>query len=120
MEVRISCAGGDRAAGLESLGDWLRGEPSLAGRLRFSGPAPGEGELGAIADALVVAVGSGGMLSVLASSLKAWLTRPRGSDVRVRIQVDAGRMIEINASRIDGDRVDELIRQAFGNRPSGE
>ena len=120
MEVRVSCDGRDATVELESLDDWLRGEPALAGRLRLSGPSPGEGELGAVADALIVAVGSGGTLSVLAASLKAWLTQLRGSDVRIRIQHDAERLVEIDAKRIDGDRVDALIRQALGSRGAGK
>ena len=44
------------------------------------------GELGALGDALVVAVGAGGVLPVLATSLYAWLSQPRRSDVRIRIQ----------------------------------
>ena len=120
MEVRISCVGGDRAADVESLSDWLRGEPELAGRLRVAGPMPGEGELGALADVLVVAVGSGGALSVLATSLKAWLAQPRRSDVRIRVQRDGGETVEIDASRVDGERVDALIRQALGGRLPGE
>ena len=120
MEVRISCGGGDRAVGVESLSDWFRAEPELAGRIRFAGPTPGEGELGALADVLVVAVGSGGALSVLATSLKAWLAQPRRSDVRIRVQRDGGETIEIDANRIDGERVDALIHQALGGRLSGE
>lgn len=120
MEVRISCVGDDRAADIESLSDWLRGEPELAGRLRVAGPTPGEGELGALADVLVVAVGSGGTLSALAASLKAWLAQPRKSDVRIRVQHDAGETVEIDAKRIDDERVDVLIRQALGGRLSEE
>jgi hypothetical protein len=63
---------------------------------------------------LVVAVGSGGALSVLAASLKAWLAQPRRSDVRIRVQRDGGETVEIDASRIDGKRVDSLLRQALG------
>jgi Effector Associated Constant Component 1 len=120
VEVRISCVGGDRAAGIESLNDWLRGEPELAGRLRVAGHMPGEGELGALADVLVIALGSGGTLSVLAASLKAWLAQPRKSDVRIRVQRDGGETVEIYASRINGERVDALVRQALGGRVSGE
>ena len=53
MEVRISFADGDQAAGLESLGEWLHGEPELAGRVSVAGTKPRAGELGALADALV-------------------------------------------------------------------
>jgi Effector Associated Constant Component 1 len=120
VQVRISCVGGGSAAGVESLSDWLRGEPELAGRLRVAGPAPGEGELGALADVLMVAVGSGGTLSVLAASLKAWLAQPRRSDVRIRVQRDGGETVEIDANRIDDERVDALIRQALGGGLSKE
>ena len=120
MEVRISFVGVDRTAGVESLSDWFRGEPELAGRLHVTGPIPGEGELGSLADVLVVAVGSGGMLSVLATSLKAWLAQPRRSDVRIRVQRDGGQMVEIDASRVDSKHVDALVRQALGGRLSGE
>ena len=120
MEVRISCVGGDRAAGIESLSDWLRGEPELTGRLHVAGPMPGEGELGALADVLVVAVGSGGTLSVLATSLKAWLARPHGQHVRIRVRRDDGETIEIDANRIGADQADALLRQALGHPVSGE
>lgn len=120
MEVRISCAGGDRVVGIESLSDWLRGEPELAGRLRVAGPMPGEGELGALADVLVVAVGSGGTLSVLATSLKAWLAQPHGQHVRIRVRREGGETVEIDADRIDAEQADALLRQALGVRASGE
>ena len=116
MGVRISCAGADRAATLESLSDWLREEQELAGRVSLCAPTPSEGELGALPDALVVAVGSGGMLSVLATSLKAWLAQPRRSHVRIRIRSGDGRVVEIDADRVDGERVDALISQALHGR----
>jgi hypothetical protein len=81
---------------------------------------PGEGELGALADVLVIAVGSGGTLSVLAASLRAWVAQPRKSDVRIRVQHDDGETVEIDASRIDGERLDALIRQALGGWHSEE
>ena len=46
MDVRISLVGGNPAGDLESLDDWLQGEPELAGRVRVSAPMPREGELG--------------------------------------------------------------------------
>jgi membrane-associated two-gene conflict system component 1 (EACC1) len=120
VEVRISCVGGDRATGVESLSDWLRGEPELAGKLRVAGPTPGEGQLGTLADVLVVAVGSGGTLSVLATSLKAWLAQPHGQHVRIRVQRDGGETVEIDADRIDAEQADALLHQALGGRPSRE
>ena len=45
----------------------------------------------------MAAVSSGGALSVLAASLYAWLSQPRRSDVRIRVQGDTGRAVEIDA-----------------------
>jgi hypothetical protein len=114
VEVRISCVGEDSAAGIESLSDWLHGERELAGRLRLSGPVPGRNELGALADVLVVAVGSGGTLSVLATSLKAWLAQPHKPDFRVRVKGPDGRSVEIDAKRTDVASVLTLLREALG------
>jgi hypothetical protein len=115
VEVRVSLAGGDVAGELESLDDWLQGEPELAGRVKMPTPAPRRGELGALADVLVVAVGSGGTLSVLAASLHAWLSQPRRSDVRVRVQRGEGRVVEIDAHRIAAEQVGALVRDALGS-----
>jgi hypothetical protein len=120
VEIRISCVGGDHAAGIESINEWLRAVPDLAGRLRFAGSTPSEGELGALTDALVVAAGSGGTLSVLATSLKAWLAQPRRSDARIRIQAGDGRVVEIDANRLHGERVNAPINQILGDDLSKE
>lgn len=112
MEARISIVGGDLAE-LESLHSWLCREHDLAGRVKFTGGTPREGELGALAEALVVAVGSGGALSVLAGSLKAWLSLPRRSDVRIRVGGADGRFAEIAADRVSEEHVDELVRQVL-------
>jgi|SRR5271169_6151653 len=113
MDVRISLVGGNPASDLESLDDWLQGEPELTGRVRVSAPVPREGELGALAEALVAAVSSGGALSVLATSLHAWLSQPRRSDVRIRIQGDNGRTVEIGADRVDAQQAEDMLRQAL-------
>ena len=101
----------DPVEGLEELSDWLGREPELKGLVggNFS---PGTGELGTMANALVVAVGSGGVLSVLAASLKAFLALPRRSDVRIKISNGPdGRTVEIDAKRVTD--VETLVREAF-------
>jgi propanediol utilization protein len=85
-----------------------------------TGPTPGEGELGALADVLVVAVGSGGTLSVLATSLKAWLVQPRGQHVKIRVRRDGEETVEIDADRINAAQADALLRQALGGRAPKE
>lgn len=119
MEIMIQPVGGERAA-LESLADWLRGEPELAGRVSMTMPNPPEGALGAASDTLVVALGSGGALSVLAASLKAWLGQPRGSSVTILVKSGKGRSAEITADRVDGEQVEAIVRQVLGGPASGD
>jgi hypothetical protein len=111
--VRISIV--DDHAELESLDNWLRRERELAGRVTFAAPSLREGELGALGEALVVAVSSGGTASVLAASLKAWVSLPHRSDVRIKVQGPDGRVVEIAANRVSGERVDDLLRQALAS-----
>lgn len=112
MEVRISVVDGGPAE-LESLDDWLRQERELAGRVKLVGPELQEGQLGSLAqEILVTAVGSGGVITAaIVASLKGWLSLPRRSYVRIRIK--GGRVVEIEADRLDGARVETLIRQAL-------
>ncbi len=112
MTVCISIVSEDQAQ-LESLDEWLRREYELAGRVAFAATKPREGELGALGEALVVAVSSGGALSVLVASLKAWISLPRHSDIRIRVHGPDGRAVEIDADRVNDERIDELVRQAL-------
>lgn len=120
MEIRVSVANGN-VADLESLDDWLRGERELAGRVKLAGPAPRAGELGALTETLVVAVGSGGAITVvgaaLAGALKAWLSQPRRSDVTLKIRRPDGTSVEVNAKRVKADGIDlqATISQALGS-----
>jgi len=107
-------------AGLESLYDWLRGEAALAGKVRVTGHSPQEGELGALPEALVIAVGSGGTLSVLAGALKAWISLPRRTNVRIQVHGADGQVVKIDAERINEERIDDLLKRAldFGDPES--
>jgi hypothetical protein len=96
MKVRISIAEADRPVELKSLAFWLREEPELAGRVAVTENIPQAGELEAVADALVVVVGSGRALSILAASLSTWL-QSRASGVRIRLQTETGQTVEIGA-----------------------
>jgi hypothetical protein len=111
-DVRLSVAGVDPVAELESLAVWLSDEPDLRGLIGFAAAVPSPGELGAAADAVVAAVGAGGAVSVLAAALRAYLVQPRGSDVRIVAQGPDGRRVELDAQRVDD--VEGLLRQVLG------
>ncbi|WP_245594678.1 effector-associated constant component EACC1 [Actinospica robiniae] len=107
----LSVEGDDPAEGLAQLSDWLGRESELRGLVRPGDSAPGPGELGALADALVAAVGGGGAISVLAASLKAFLAQPRRSDVRIVLRTSDGRRVEVDAKRVGN--VEALVRETL-------
>ncbi|MFI9788920.1 hypothetical protein ACIHEI_36225 [Kitasatospora sp. NPDC051984] len=112
-DLRLSVAGGDSIDAIDELADladWLRHEPELRGLVAFADPEPGPGELGALADALVVAVGSGGALTVLAASLRAYLSQPRKSDVRIVVRAEE-RSVTVDAKRVKD--VEALLRETL-------
>jgi hypothetical protein len=110
VEARLSVQGEDSIDGLEELSDWLRQESELRGHVRAASE-PGLGELGALPDVLIAAISGGGALSVLAASLKAFLTQPRRSDVRIVVSGHDGRVVELDAKRIND--VEALVRQVL-------
>ncbi len=112
VSVLLSVEGDDPVGGLEELSDWLGRESELRGLISPVNRGLAPDELGALADALVAAVGSGGALSVLAASLKAFLTLPRRSDVRIVLSAPDGRRVEVDAKRVGN--VEALIHEALG------
>src|ERR1700722_14715081 len=70
---------------LEDLSEWLVQEPELRGLIRDVADTAGPGELGAPVEVLVAAVGSGGTLSVLITSLQSWLSSVRRTDLTVKL-----------------------------------
>ena len=112
MDVLLSVEGEDSGTGLEELASWLSNEPELRGLVTPAEAVPADGHLGVLSDALVAAVGSGGAISVLAASLKAFFALPRRSDVKVTVSGPDGRRVEIDAKRV-GD-VEALVREVLG------
>jgi len=89
-KVELSIDGPDRLEELASLEDWLLNEPSLTDCPVTRPPAiPGRGDMGALSEALIVALGSGGTGAALAGSLSVWLST-RVSDLTLRIRTAKG------------------------------
>ncbi len=76
MDAQIWITGGT-GGDLAALGEWLRDENELRGRVRTVHGPVGETELGSVTELLTVALGAGGVGTVLASSLKTWLVTRR-------------------------------------------
>lgn len=94
---------GSRAAqrDLMSLLRHIESCEELDGRIELQSRR-GADRLGGLADAIAVAVGSGGAVTALVSVVAAWLER-RGSEVSIRLANErTGRTAEINGLRMRG------------------
>lgn len=96
MRIVLSVSGGDEVLGLESLNDWLRREPDLRGQVGWVRDKPDPTHLGDPSQALTVAVGAGGALTALATSLHAWLAQPRRASLKVMIHNKGGRVVDLD------------------------
>lgn len=111
--AHLSVLSEDPIADAESLADWLRGEPELAGRVRLTGQGPKQGELGSALDTLTVALGAGGTGTALVACLRTWFAQPRRSNVRLKIRREGGATVEIDAKRVKGGDLERLLREAL-------
>ena len=105
MEARLEVSGSDEAHDeLILLRNWLTDEPEFRGRVRLESRPIEAGTMGGLAEALTVALASGGALTVLAGSVSVWL-RQRRSKVRVTIVNPDGSSQEITASGPAADTI---------------
>jgi len=112
VRIELSAQGGEPTEDLADLADWLAQDDELRGLVKPAPVVPVAGELGAAADVLVAAVGSGGAASVLAASLKGFLAQPRRSDVTIVLTAADGRRVEVDAKRVRD--VEALVREVCG------
>jgi hypothetical protein len=100
--VTISIDGADEAdAGYALLRASLVAEDELRGHVRMLNAAPAPGTLGIPPEALVVSLGQGGAITVLASALVTWLRR-RTTDVTIKITRRDGSQTEVHARQARG------------------
>jgi hypothetical protein len=89
-----------------SLYAWLQLDDEFRGRVRTVAAKRPAGAMGGIVDTLVVALGSGGAVAVLATSLSAWMSARR---TRICVDLSVGekiRRVEIDASNAsDAERL---------------
>jgi hypothetical protein len=110
MESWLSVTSADERTQIEELRAWLAEEPGIRGRIRHVGNRAEPGQLGFLTDVLAVAVGSGGTLTVLASSLSVWLKQPRRSDVRVTVHAPDKTVVDLSAQRCTVAEVEGVLR----------
>jgi hypothetical protein len=110
MLIEIKIESRDPATDLAELWEWLDGEPKLRALLHKTPRRMTESELGTVWDAISIAVGSGGVLTVLARSLSTWLKSRRGS-VMMTIKTPSREIkIDIQGTRDPLPAIQELLR----------
>ncbi len=102
MGVQLSVRSANTDADLVDLAEWLRNEREFRGCVRQVRGTIAEGELGGAFETISLGIASGGMGSVLAGSLTAWLqNRPRTTVKITRgdvtVEIDAGRVKDLDA-----------------------
>jgi hypothetical protein len=109
MAYRLHVDGDAGPDDLRALASFLSEERELRGRADVADEVPPPGRLGAVSDVLVVAVGSGGALSVLVGAVAAWV-QSRGSNVKILLQGPEGQRAEIAAEHVKSLDAAELRR----------
>lgn len=101
-------------ADLEDLSEWLGRERELRGLVKDGSSTAGPGELGAAVEVLVAAMGSGGILTVLITSLQSWLSSIHRTDLTVKLTGPNG-SVSLNAKRVkDPEALLQAARDAVG------
>jgi len=80
---------------LMSLRAWLTDEDELRGAVLVEHDSSQVGQMGTLADVLVIALGAGGAATALARSVPTWLRR--NAHVTVEIRDATGRTIKVSA-----------------------
>jgi hypothetical protein len=121
MDVTISVAGREAVEELRSLFTWLAEEEEFRGRVRLVEAAPLPGTLGGWPEAVVVGLGQGGAVTVLASAVIAWI-RHRASEVTCTVNRPDGTSVELTATRVRGTDlagVGKLVEQVAAALDNG-
>ncbi|MFZ3555883.1 effector-associated constant component EACC1 [Streptomyces sp. BH055] len=108
MKVQITLAAQNRVDDLVSLAGWLRTERALQGQVHLQRQAPSQDKLGSTFELISVAVGSGGVMTALVTSLQTWINSRRTEQ---KIAVTVGdRSVEIVRNGADPVAEAELLR----------
>ncbi|NEW26467.1 hypothetical protein GV790_07200 [Nocardia cyriacigeorgica] len=110
--VRIRLVGEQARAELVDLAAWLSREDELRGRVSVDTPVVAEGEMGALADVVNVAMGAPGLGAALVTSLTMWI-RHRRPSADIEVTNSAGRSVKVVVRDVKDGDLAEMLRQAL-------
>jgi hypothetical protein len=111
MEILLSAG---KADDTESLFAWLSDDPALSGLVKPVSTTPVRGAQGPGADALAVALGSGGSVTTLALCLRTWIQQyfaQRNTAVHVEVTGEDGTKAVVDAA--SADEAERILRQVL-------
>ena len=102
---------------LFGLLEWLNGDDELRGRVSMPTPAIRPGQMGGLAEVLVVALGARGIAPALIQSLTAWLTHRR-SDIALTLTYDRTELT-VDAKRVRTPEIAQALQTLLdqANKP---
>jgi hypothetical protein len=111
MDILITAVESDGTDREHDLYTWLLADTDLRPWVRRERQSAVQGKLGPVLGVLTVAVGSGGVLSVLAGALGAWLTQVRNQKVSIRLQEgkDQVRTIQLEARNVKTSDIERML-----------
>ncbi|MFF3951539.1 hypothetical protein ACFYYN_43160 [Streptomyces sp. NPDC001902] len=112
MDVRIRLSGDTAAAELVELANWLSREDDFRGRVSAAQPLVRAGQMGSVADVLIVALGAQGVGTVLAASLSTWI-RHRRPSADIEVTGADGRGVRVSVRGCTEREIEVLLRQAL-------
>ncbi|MER6288410.1 effector-associated constant component EACC1 [Streptomyces sviceus] len=124
MESRLlidNSDAGTAAAQLRELAEWLRHERELRGRVHWEHGDIASDEMGGLPEALVIALSSGGAITVLAQAAVEWV-KHRTRDVTLKVVREGGESFEVSVQRATShdEVVAELLAFLRANRQNAE
>lgn len=106
------------AAEASSLLAWLDREPGLRGRVTRGQEPLAPGRMGSVLHTIVVTLGSGGSVALLARSLPLWI-KQRRTEVTIELSV-GDRTAHIEANHLEPEHARQLIEEALAHLSTSE
>jgi threonine dehydratase len=108
VHVRMTVASEEPTEDLFLLREWLESDPALAGTVTLDEVDIKPDEMGSLSEVLVVALGSGGLATVIAGNLSAWMSS-RKAEVTVTKTGADGSSASLTVKNVDD--VDKVVKE---------
>jgi Effector Associated Constant Component 1 len=109
--TELQLTGSDDPAETRELEAFLTSDPDLQRWVTRRVDPPEPGTMGSVSDVLVVALGQGGTVTILAGVLIAWIRRHRGK-ISIHARCSCGKEITVSADRIRTPTAEQLLNHA--------